>query len=293
MSAFQRVTTRRLAALTGTTEERLRALANHPPAHYQRRTHYGRNGKRRILTIPSPELRRVQRCVLRNLLDSLTPHRAAACVRKRGAVWMMHRHKRHPFLLNLDIQDFFPSVSRSRVAAGLSRLGLRDAELLSALVTVNDELPQGAPTSVAIGDIALFPLDVRIAGLARAEGLVYSRYVDDLAVSGGSRIRDRFQRVIERFATEEGWKLNKKGGLVGPGERHVVLGAIVNAEPNVSNRYFSDVRSYLRLIERGQAQPTSDELEQLGSRVAWISHVNPPKGQALRAIFARVTSATD
>ena len=289
MSPFQSLTTRRLAKMAGTTENRLRALANHPTAHYRQQTHHGRNGKRRTLTIPTPELKRVQRYLLRNLLDLLTPHPAAACVRNRGAVWMMRRHTRHPFLLNLDIQDFFPNVSRSRVAEGLARLGLRDAELLSSLLTVNNELPQGAPTSVAIADIALFPLDRRIAGLARAQGLVYSRYVDDLAISGGSRIRNRFQQVIVRFATEEGWILNEKGGLVGPSERHVVLGAIVNAKPNVSQRYISDVRFYLRMIKRGKVQPTSSELNRLVSQVAWISNVNPDKGRALKAILARAT----
>ncbi|MDE0475288.1 MAG: reverse transcriptase family protein [Gammaproteobacteria bacterium] len=293
MSAFERITTRRLAELTKTTENRLRALAKHPAAHYRRQPHCGRNGKRRILMIPSPELRRVQRCLLRDLLDRLKPHPSAACVRDRGTVWMMHRHKRHPFLLSLDIQDFFPSVSRSRVSEGLARLGLGDAKLLSSLLTVNGELPQGAPTSVAIGDIALFPLDNRIGGLARAEGLVYSRYIDDLIISGGSRIRDRFQKVIVRFAEEEGWRLNEKGGLVGPGERRLVLGAIVNVEPKVSQRYFSDVRFYLRMIERGHAQPTSKEMNRLRSRVAWIGHVNPTKGQALEPHLARAIAATE
>ena len=71
MSAFQRVTTRRLAELTRTTEERLRVLASHPAAHYRKRTHYGRNGKKRVLTIPSPELRRVQRCLLASISPQL------------------------------------------------------------------------------------------------------------------------------------------------------------------------------------------------------------------------------
>ena len=231
---------------------------------------------------------RVQRGLLRSLLDArLTPHSASACVRGRGAVWMMRRHQRHPFLLSLDIRDFFPNVSRSRVASRLAHLGLGDAELMASLVTVDDELPQGAPTSVAIGDIALYPLDCRIAGLARAEGLVYSRYVDDLVVSGGRRVRDRFQEVIMRFATEERWELNDKGGLAGPGERHTVLQAVVNTKPNVSRSYYRELRSCLRLVERGRIQPTSGELNRLTSQVSWIIQVNPDREQELRALHER------
>ena len=292
MSPFQQITTRRLAEMAGTTERRLRALAERPAAHYRKWTHRDKRGKERILTAPSPELKRVQRSLLDNLLDRrLKPHPAAACVRGRGTVSMMHRHKRHPFLLSLDIRDFFPSVSRSRVSESLARLGLRDADLLSRLLTVGNELPQGAPTSVAIGDIVLFPLDCRIEGLARSEGLVYSRYIDDLVISGGSRIRDRFQGVVARFATEEGWQLNTKGGLFRPGERHTVLRAVVNAEPNVPRR-FRQMRSYLRQIERGRIQPTSDELNRVRSQIAWIGQVNPAKRPALNALFQRATAAT-
>lgn len=292
MRRLQRVTMRGLAQMAGTTEGRLRSLARRPDAHYRKWTHRGKNGKKRVLTIPNQELKRVQRCLLRNLLDPLRPHKAAACVRGKGAVWMMRRHQRHPFLLSLDVRNFFPSVNRSRISEGLTRLGLQHAELLSSLLTVNNELPQGAPTSVALGDIALFRLDSRIAGLARAEGLVYSRYVDDLAISGGSRIRDRFQRVIKRFAAEEGWRLNEKGGLFGPGDRHMVLGAVVNAKPNVSESYFNDVRSHLRLVERGSVRPTLEDLNRLGSRVAWISHVNPDRGPKLKARLKKAIDAT-
>ncbi len=291
MSPLRRISNRALATMAGTTVERLQELAEDPAPHYQRRSHVGRKGKVRILTVPSDELKGIQRRLLRGLFDPLVPHDCSACTRGRGAVWMMKRHQRHPYLLSLDIQDFFPSVTRSRVSDGLTRLGLSSAEELSSLLTVNDELPQGAPTSVAVGDIALFPLDSRIEGLARSNGLVYSRYVDDLVVSGGGRVRSRFQKVIERFIAEEGWSLNDKGGVSGPRDRRTVLGSIVNAKPNVSRRYFSDVRSYLRLISRGAIRPSAQELESLTSRVSWIAHVNAESGPALRALLQQAVTA--
>ena len=57
-------------------------------------------------------------------------------------------------------------------------------------------LPQGAPTSPALTNIAAFRLDCRLSGLARSAGAVYSRYADDLAFSGS----EDFSRVVERFA---------------------------------------------------------------------------------------------
>jgi hypothetical protein len=42
-------------------------------------------------------------------------------------------------------------------------------------------LPQGAPTSGALANLAAYRLDVRVAALAAALGARYARYADDRA----------------------------------------------------------------------------------------------------------------
>jgi hypothetical protein len=49
-------------------------------------------------------------------------------------------------------------------------------------------LPQGAPTSPALANLAAFVLDARLSGLARAADATYTRYADDLAFSGDARV---------------------------------------------------------------------------------------------------------
>ena len=194
---------------------------------------------------------------------------------------------RHPAMLRLDISNFFPSVRESEVEEGLVRLGACEqlANALVRLVTLPEMLPQGAPTSVAIADIVLFPLDVRLAGLARKHGFTYSRYVDDITLSGGTRLR-RFERRTRNIVTESGWELNEKGGFVGPGERHGLLGAVVNAKPNVTREYFDEVRSHLRRVTQDQQRPQEEDLRKLASRVEWIISVNPDRERTLRRLLA-------
>ena len=66
----------------------------------------------------------------------------------------------------------------------------------------------------------------------------------------------RYQKVAHKIVTELGWELNAKGGLVGHGQRHTLLGAVVNYKPNICGEYYRDVRSYLRLIARGRRPHT-------------------------------------
>lgn len=191
-------------------------------------------------------------------------------------------------MLRLDISDFFPSVRERAVKEGVVRLGAREqlSNAFVRLVTLPEGLPQGAPTSVAVADIVLFPLDVRLAGMAQRHGLTYSRYVDDITVSGGTRL-GRFERLTRSIAADTGWELNEKGGLVGPDQRHGLLGAVVNAKPNVAREYVREVRSYLRLVAKGQATPDEEALRKLESRVNWIISVNPERERALGPLLSR------
>jgi hypothetical protein len=195
-------------------------------------------------------------------------------------------------LLQLDVADFFPSVDEARVRAAFERLGASKAmsELLTQLTTLEEELPQGAPTSVAVGDLVLFGLDRRLAGFAKKHGFTYTRYVDDLTLSGGGRL-EGFEGHVREIVRDEGWTLNEKGGIVGPGERHALLGAVVNQKPNVSREYFGQVRSYLRQVAKGGVVVTREEFTALEAKVKWILSVNPERERVLRPLLAEVVIA--
>ena len=119
-------------------------------------------------------------------------------------------------VLRLDLRDFFASVPAARVFGVLATLGYPApvARALTGLATnrapvavlaamdpaprpglvaaryalerrlAAPHLPQGAPTSPALANLAAFSLDRRLTGLAAAFGLAYSRYADDLTFSG-------------------------------------------------------------------------------------------------------------
>jgi RNA-directed DNA polymerase len=189
-----------------------------------------RRGKPRTLRVPCAPLKRVQRAVNTALLAPLDSERASYCRAGRGVLKAVQQHERRPALLHRDIAGFFPAVSARRVVRALLAVGLSRplAQVISDVCTVDDELPQGAPTSVTLGNLVLQSLDRRLTVLCRQRGLTYTRYVDDLAISGGEQRLTALAPLIDRIIADEGWAVGtQKGGLALPGEYREYLGVSV------------------------------------------------------------------
>ena len=229
-------------------------------------------GVPRVIEAPKARLKEIQRWVLREILDHVPPHASAhGFSRGRSVITHARAHTGSEVVLALDLRDFFASVTAGRVFGTLVRIGYEPpvAHVLTGLSTnvmpevmwdvvvrVTDSsatasgarfwlgrrlatphLPQGAPTSPALANLAAFGLDRRLAGLARSLDLTYSRYADDLTFSGSAAVlrgRDRLEARIASIAREEGFAINgHKTSLRTRGSRQTVCGIVVNERPNV------------------------------------------------------------
>lgn len=172
----------------GASLRTLYAVSNRIPAHYHRAEVPKRDGGVRVLRVPDPVLKDIQRRIARVLLSGMpvSPH-ATAYRYGAGVVENARRHVGRPELLKLDILHFFDSIRYIQVKeaafpAEIYAEPLRT--LLSMLCYDRDVLPQGAPTSPWIANLVLRPFDEKLGAWCRARGVVYTRYCDDLAFSG-------------------------------------------------------------------------------------------------------------
>ena len=223
-----------------------------------------KHGGYREITAPKGALRGILQAL--NLVlqtyDNPTPW-AYGFVCGRSVVDNARPHVGKRYILNLDLKDFFPTITRQQVAEcltaepfGFSSLA---AKLISGLATVrtknNEEvLAQGFATSPTLSNFICREMDKEIASIAAAQGITFTRYADDLTFSSDTDILrpqgelvQQVKTIVERY----GFRLNEeKTHLQRRGRRQEVTGLMVTEKVNVSRRFVREIRSLLYIWER-------------------------------------------
>jgi RNA-directed DNA polymerase len=107
-------------------------------------------------------------------------------VQKRSIATNARIHLQSRNVLHADIRDFFGSIRQTQVVEAFRNLGCEPevGETLAALCTLSERLPQGSSASPAIANIVCRNLDADLHLLASSNGCRYSRYADDITLSG-------------------------------------------------------------------------------------------------------------
>ena len=217
-------------------------------------------GEFRTIDAPNPTLKTIQQCLNHVFQLLYTPNNAAVGFAKGRSVVSgarVHLHQRYVY--NIDLKDFFPSITSGRLFKRLQSkpfgLNAEMASLVTDLCCDKQVLPQGAPTSPTITNFICERLDRKLLKLATAYNLRYTRYADDITFSGMQNVfadNGRFcQSMRHIIEDEEHFKINEdKTRLSHRGERQEVTGLIVNDKPNVSRKYVRQLRTMLHNWEK-------------------------------------------
>lgn len=301
---------------------------NVPPlAHHHYRILAKDSGSVRLIEAPKTRLKKLQQKILREILEKIPVHEAAHGFRQgRSIKTFVAPHVAKRVVVRLDLQDFFPSLGAARVQAFFRTAGYPEdvADLLGGVCTnaappdvwrgvettrdrqrlreardlySRRHLPQGAPTSPALANLCFYRADCRLTGLARAAGAVYTRYVDDLAFSGGedfARRAERFSLHAAAIAMQEGFRVHhRKTRVMRQSVRQHLAGLVVNQRPNVRRTDFDRLKAILtNCLRRGSASQNHDGharwREHLEGQVGFVESVNPVRGRRLRAIYEQI-----
>lgn len=200
-----------------------------------------KSGGTRELSIPSVELKYIQRWILDNILCHIRVSECAVgfCAGK-SILDNAKKHLNQHCIINMDIKDFFPSIAFEKVFRVFSYYGYTKevAFILAKLCTYQGKLPQGSPASPCLSNIVCLKLDARLKALSETYESVYSRYADDLTFSSKKDAKS-IVKVVEQIIADEGFAVNsKKTRIAYPHQRQEVTGLLVNGTTiRVSKQY--------------------------------------------------------
>ena len=236
-----------------------------------------RSGGFRLIEEPYPSLKYLQRSVVRILEDiGGTSHTAAyGYVKGRGTLGAVQKHQRagSRWFLKVDIHDFFGSCTPAFVEQMLARItpfnklvteGIEHSAF--SVCFRHDRLPQGAPSSPIITNMLMIPFDHELSVWARKYGLLYTRYADDLLISGRegfdyNEVIGQIESLFRQF--EMPFTLNKKktryGNING---RNWNLGLMLNKDNDITVGYRNKKRlkaMLCNIASNAQTNPASKE----------------------------------
>lgn len=122
-------------------------------------------------------------------------------------------------------------------------------------------LPQGAPTSPMLANLAMHGFDAKATEIARSHRMTYTRYADDLTLSiNGAFSKAECGKVIGkiyRLMGSVGLSPNlTKTRVSPPGARKIVLGLLVDGDrPRLSREFRALMRLHLHYLKKPDVGP--------------------------------------
>lgn len=213
-----------------------------------------KSGGFRKIQAPSDFLETRQLWVKENILDKIKFSDCAKGFKKETSIVdNAKEHCNKKYVLNIDLQNFFPSINYSKVFKLFCYIGYNRevSHLLTKLCTnEQDVLPQGAPTSPCISNLVNVKLDKRLSCFAKSIGGVYTRYADDITISSNSN-PFKYIQTITKIVNEEGYQLNnKKTRIQNCGQKQEVTGLIVNDKLSVSRKIRIELNNAIYYINK-------------------------------------------
>lgn len=241
-----------------------------------------KSGGARQIKAPVRGLKAIQRALNQVLQHVYEPDRAAhGFVAERSIVTNASVHTGQQLILNIDLLDFFPTITAACVYELLIsapyHIESTIATTITRLCTTDGRLPQGAPTSPVLSNMVCAEMDVALSQVAITHKCRYTRYADDITFSTAQPSfpddlvshSDHPRSVmigakLNGLLSDYGFAINqRKMRLRTRMERQDVTGLTVNITPNVTRTFIRQIRAMLHAWEKFGRDAAETEFTQI------------------------------
>ena len=285
-----------LGLMLGVSPKLVQQIAWRPERHYRSFELPKRSGGVRQIKSPRVFLKVIQQFLADYVLAGLPISNAVFSYRAGASIQdNARRHIGSNYVANIDIRDFFGSIKKDRVMAILTDNGMPGmaAALVGELVTLDDALPQGAPTSPSLSNAFLRPFDDSMGAECHRQGLSYSRYADDITVSGGDKkaIDNTLRMAKSQLAENYSLHLNEdKTRITSRHGQQRVTGLVVNSRAVPPRTFRRKVRAAFHNAKK-QGNPDEKCLRRLAGYLSYLKSFDALGGTPELARYEEILEA--
>ena len=318
-----------LSMLVGVNFQIIKGIISNTNSHY---THYEikkRKGGKRPISSPRRTLKKIQTWINTEILSKIEINENAyGFVPKKSIADNAKTHIGQECILNIDLLDFFDSIPEKRIygifkafgyhtnlAVDLAKLCTSKRKTLTKVSFSLDSstkistesliektfLPQGAVTSPSLSNIVARRLDKRLSGYAGKNNLKYSRYADDITLSGNGENIIKIS-ALDKIVREEGFQINSKKTKLFKKEanKKIVTGLIVSDTVRIPKKFKKEVERHLFFCQKYGVESHIKYLENkysyekgyfkdwLRGKICFIFMVEPQEGEKLFEKFNNI-----
>lgn len=164
-----------------------------------------------------------------------------------SAVNAVQRHTQSKYFFQTDIQSFFDSIdqalTKKTILAGESHCPIADLsahlDRIVNLVCIDDSIPVGLPASAPLSNAVLLDFDNEMERLCQERDLSYSRYADDIIISGQNQdavqeTGNAVQEKLHQFSSEKFFIHQGKTRFFQVGGKIKILGMLILPNGRIS-----------------------------------------------------------
>lgn len=306
--------TKVLADLLGFSEKKLLLIANNANQEYFDFT-ITNNNKIRSISEPKLTLKKIQKRINSRIFSGIVfPGYLQGGIKasenyKRDYVENAKKHCHAKTLINIDVQDFYPSIHKEKIKdvyRYLLKYPTDVVDVLTKLTTYNDYLPQGGCTSSYLANLVLFNHEYKLVNYLNSKKITYTRLIDDMTIScSDSRLTykecESIIRKIAGMLKLHDLSIKNNKTLIthnnAPFSSFKVTGLHVKHKtPKVSGKDRKYIRQLVYICEKTNDRSTNEYhtlWNKASGKVAKINRLNYPQAVALRQRLSKVLPIFD
>ena len=276
---------RELCSFLNISPEKLRWVCHTIESRYRKKIIRKKSGKERKISIPKKTLRPIQK-KLKILLGRLAlPEYIHTGLKGRSIRTNAFPHARAPVLVQMDIRDFYPSITFGRVLNFFQKVTGLSKDIawhIAKLTTCEGSVPQGALTSPVVAALIAFGggtgMAAQLQAVAVKFGGSFSLYGDDASLSGP--ISSKGQMIISAKKV-----VSRNGFVWHPDKTKEVLPGAIKTTPGVDVTHGLDVpkekrKEYKRQLlkleneSRKGKEISTKEIKAIQGKIAYMNQLN-------------------